>query len=299
MKKLYGVTVPLVTPFTEADKIDTKSLEALTEYLIEKGVQCLYPVGTTGEMMYLTVEERKAVAETVVQKNGGRSVVYVQVGAWNLTDTLELASHAVKIGADGIGVVTPTFFKLTDKELLNYYRAVSESVPKDFPIYLYGIPQCAVNDITVKLADELAGRYPNIIGIKYSFNDMSRIQQFMTLKQERFSVLCGPDDLFAVTCFAGGDGTVSGNANVIPEQYENLWKAILDRNVDQAVKLQRRINRLNQVLSCTQNIARYKVMLQYRGILSSTVMRAPLERLSASEAKTMIQQMEELRYLEV
>ena len=298
MKKLYGVTVPLVTPFTEADKVDTKSLEALTEYLVERGVQCLYPAGTTGEMMYLGVEERKAVAETVTQKNAGRAVVYVHAGAWNLSDTLTLARHAVEIGADGIGVVTPTFFKLTDRELLEYYRAVSESVPEDFPIYLYGIPQCAVNDITVELARELAASCPNVIGIKYSFNDMSRIQQFMTLKEESFSVLCGPDDLFAATCFAGGDGTVSGNANVIPEQYEALWQAIREKDVDRAVKLQRRVNTLNQVLSCTQNIARYKVMRQHRGILATAAMRAPLARLAREEAETMIRRMEQLRYLE-
>ena len=192
MKKLYGVTVPLVTPFDEAGRLDEASLEKLTEYLIQKGIQCLYPAGTTGEMMYLTVEERKRVAETVVRKTAGRAVVYVHTGAWNLEDTIVLSRHAAQIGADGIGVVTPAFFKLTEKELFHYYKAVSDSVPEDFPIYLYGIPQCAVNDLTPELAGRIAEACPNVVGIKYSYNDMSRIQKFMTLRGGEFSVLCGP-----------------------------------------------------------------------------------------------------------
>lgn len=299
MKKLYGVTVPLVTPFDEDGRLDEGSLERLTEHLIEKGVQCLYPAGTTGEMMYLTVEERKRLAEIVVRKSGGRAVVYVHTGAWNLEDTIALSRHAAEIGADGIGVVTPAFFKLTEEELFHYYKAVSDSVPEDFPIYLYGIPQCAVNDLTPELAGRIADACSNVIGIKYSYNDMSRIQKFMTLRDGTFSVLCGPDDLFAVTCFAGGDGTVSGNANVIPEHYEALWEAIRQKDVKRAETLQRRTNVLNQVLSSSQNIARYKAVLKNQGILAGAGMRAPLRPLEEKAAEEMLATLRELHYTEV
>ena len=271
MRKLYGVTVPMVTPFDEEGRVDVKSLEKLTEYLIDKGIQCLYPAGATGEMMYLSVEERKVVAETVIQQAAGRAVVYVQAGAWNLEDTKELARHAERTGADGIGVVTPAFFKLTDEELTGFHESVSKSVGVDFPIYLYGIPQCAVNDITPELAGKLADRCPNVVGIKYSVNNMSRIQEFMTLKNGEFSVLCGPDELFAVTCFAGGDGTVSGNANVIPEHYEAVWAAVQAGDTEQAMRLQKKTNILNNILSEKQNIACYKTALKHRGIIAGSM----------------------------
>ncbi|MCI8464575.1 MAG: dihydrodipicolinate synthase family protein [Lachnospiraceae bacterium] len=299
MKKLHGVTVPLVTPFDKEGRLDEDSLKRLTEYLIEKGIQCLYPAGTTGEMMYLTVEERKRIAEIVVKTSGGRAVVYVQTGAWNLEDTITLSRHAAQIGADGIGVVTPVFFKLTEEELLGFYKLVSESVPKDLPIYLYGIPQCAVNDITPTLAEKIAKECPNVIGIKYSYNDMSRIQKFMTLKDGTFSVLCGPDDLFAVTCLAGGDGTVSGNANVIPEHYEAIWKALQEKKPEEAKRLQQRTNVLNEVLSCSQNIARYKAALKNRGIISGDGMRAPLQPLAADAREKMLAMLEKLNYTTV
>ena len=182
MRLLYGVTVPLVTPLTKERTLDISSLEHLTDFLIEKGIHCLYPGGTTGEMMLMGMEDRKVLAETVVRQTAGRAVVYIQAGAVNQADTITLAKHAVDIGADGIGVVTPVFYKLSDRELVSYYQSVCRSVPSDFPVYLYAIPQCAVNDITPALAEELAETCPNIAGIKYSYPNMSRIQEFMTIR---------------------------------------------------------------------------------------------------------------------
>ena len=94
MQKLYGTVVPIVTPLTEEDTIDVESLKNLVNHVIDGGLQCLYPCGTTGEMMYLTVEERKQVAEVTVKEAAGRVPVFVHVGAWNLKDTIELAQHA-------------------------------------------------------------------------------------------------------------------------------------------------------------------------------------------------------------
>ena len=148
MQKLFGTVVPIVTPLTEDDQIDVQSLKNLVDHCIDNGLQCLYPCGTTGEMMYLTVAERKLVAEVVLEHTNKRVPVFVQVGAWNLADTIELAKHAVAKGADGIGVVTPVFYKLSDQGLVDFYEAVSKAVPADFPVYLYSIPQNAINDIT-------------------------------------------------------------------------------------------------------------------------------------------------------
>ena len=80
MQKLYGTVVPIVTPLTEEDTIDVESLKNLVNHVIDGGLQCLYPCGTTGEMMYLTVEERKQVAEVTVKEAAGRVPVFVH--AW-------------------------------------------------------------------------------------------------------------------------------------------------------------------------------------------------------------------------
>ena len=177
MKKL-NVIIPIVTPLTDNDEIDIESLENLVEFLIEKDVDGIYPCGTTGEMAFLTDEERKLVVETVVKKVAGRVLVYAQVGASNTDATIALAQHAEKCGVDGIGVVTPWYHKVSDDALLSFYKKIAACVSPDFPVYLYGIPQCAVNDISPALAQRIAEECPNIVGMKYSYPDIGVFQEF-------------------------------------------------------------------------------------------------------------------------
>lgn len=299
MNKLYGTVVPIVTPLTEDDKVDADSLQKLVEYVIAGNLQCLYPCGTTGEMMYLTVEERKLVAEVTVEQAAKRVPVFVQVGAWNLKDTIELARHAEKIGADGIGVVTPAFYKLSDKGLIDFYTEVANSVSKDFSVYLYAIPQNAVNDVNAYVCEEVVKRCPNVMGIKYSYPDFTKLQQFMTVNHEQFSVLVGPDHLFEALCAVGGEGVVSGNAMIIREHYAAVWDAIRKKDYDLATKYQRRTNILNGIMCAVNNIAAYKVLLKEEGIIATTKMRRPMENLTKEQEIELIQQMKKLDYKHV
>nr|WP_294530552.1 dihydrodipicolinate synthase family protein [uncultured Blautia sp.] len=299
MKKLSGVVIPLVTPLTEDDHIDRESLEKLTDYCIDGGMTCLYPCGTTGEMMYLTVEERKQVAEIVVKQAAGRVPVFVHVGAWNQKDTIELAQHAAKIGADGIGVVTPSFYAISDRGLVNYYKAVACSVPADFPVYMYGIKQNAINDLNKNVCQQVAEACPNVVGVKYSFPDMTRLQELMTVMDGKFEVLVGPDHLFEAVCAVGGKGVVSGNAMCIREHYAALWKAIQDSDYELATKLQRRTNTLNSVMCAINNIAAYKVILKREGILATTKMRRPMENLTEEQEKDLLDTLDKMKFHEV
>lgn len=302
MKDLYGVVAPIVTPLTEDDRIDTESLKNLVDHCIDNGINCLYPNGTTGEMMYLTVEERKLVAETAVRQAAGRAPVFIHVGAWNLSDTLELARHAVSIGADGIGAVTPVFYKLSNSGLIDYYKAISDSVPKDFPIYLYSIPQNAINDIDVPTAEAIARLCPNVVGIKYSYPDMTRIQEFMTIKRADggdFRVFVGPDHLFEAVCIVGGAGTVSGNSICIPEHYAAVWRAIQEKDYEGATAYQRETNELNSVLCRVNNIAAYKVVLKAEGVIATSKMRRPMESLSTQAKEQLLKELRSLDYRRV
>lgn len=299
MKRLTGVVVPVVTPLTEDDRIDVESLQRLTDHCIDGGLQCLYPCGTTGEMMYLTVEERKLAAETVVKQAAGRVPVFVHVGAWNLKDTIELAQHAVSIGADGIGVVTPTFYSISDRGLIEYYTAVARSVPEDFPVYLYGIKQNAINDLDKYVCEEVAKACPNVIGAKYSFPDMTRLQELMTVNGGEFDVLVGPDHLFEAVCAVGGKGVVSGNAMIIREHYAAVWDAIQKKDYDLATKYQRRTNILNAVMCSINNIAAYKVILKEEGVISTTKMRRPMENLTPEQEQELLDTMKRLDYKNV
>ena len=117
MKKMYGIIAAMTTPFLEDGTVDVKALEQETEFLIRSGVDCLYPCGTTGEMLLMTCEQREQVAETVIRKAAGRVIVFIHTGAVRMEDTIRLSRHASQAGADGIGVVTPSFFGMTQEEL--------------------------------------------------------------------------------------------------------------------------------------------------------------------------------------
>lgn len=276
MKKLYGVTVAMITPFDEQGRVNVQALVHLTDMLLEKGVNCLYPCGTTGEMVHLSTEERKLVAETVVKTAAGRGTVFVHCGAMKQEDTEELLLHAVKIGADGAGVVTPMFLGVNREEMEAYYRRLSDIVPPDFPLYLYNIPQCAGNDLTAQSAACLSAACPNIAGIKYSYPDMIRTLEYLDISG--FSVLHGCDKLFSSLLMMGCDGTVSGVAGVFPEPFVKVYEAWLERDLEKAAHWQKVCVRFCDMLKCGSNMSYFKEALKLRGVCAGG-MRLPQRNL--------------------
>lgn len=282
MKKLYGVITAMTTPFDETGKVNLEGLKAQVDFLIEKGVNCLYPLGTTGEMYLMSTEERKLVAETVVKHAAGRVVVYIHCGAMTTADTIELAKHACEIGADGIGAVTPSYFGCSDRAIIQYYTDIANSLPEDFPVYLYGIPQCSTNDISPAVAQEIASRCKNVVGIKYSFADVVKIAQFLRINDGNFSVLMGPDKLFYPGLCMGCDGTVSGCSGPMPEVFVNVYKSYTEGDHKKALEAQIEATKVCEILKAGADMGIFKEVLRKRGVVDSH-MRKPLLDLEESE----------------
>lgn len=266
MKKLYGVTTAMTTPFGDDGNVDYAALEAQTRMLVSKGVHCLYPGGTTGEMLRLSVEERKQVAETVLRAAEGKVTVYIHCGAMRQEDTIELVKHAHAIGADGAGVVTPQFFGLNAREMEEFYAAVAESVPADFPIYLYNIPQCAANDLSAEVTARIAKRCPNIVGIKYSFADINRTLDYLKINDWGFSVMHGCDRVLVAMLALGCDGTVSGISGVFPEPFVAVYEAVQRNDWKAALEHQKNAARITDILKAGSNMGYFKAALKMRGI---------------------------------
>ena len=283
MKKMFGVINAMTTPFKEDGSIDVESLKKQVDFQIEHGTNCLYPLGTTGEMYLLSVEERKLVAETVVKHANGRAIVYIHVGAMTTKDACELAAHAEKIGADGIGAVTPSFFGANERALQQYYKDISASVSRDFPIYLYSIPQCSGNDILPEVAEKIAKACPNVIGIKYSYPDMVRILNYININNGDFSVLVGPDRLFYAGLCSGAEGTVSGCAGPVPEVFTAIYKAWKEGKHDECRKLQKKANEVISIIKAGADMGIFKDVLKRRGVVANGLMRRPLVEIEKSE----------------
>ena len=285
MKHLYGVTVAMVTAFDQDNKVDLAAMAELTKMLVAKGVDCLYPCGTTGEMLRMTVEERMAVAETVIKTAAGRVTVFVHCGAMRQEDTIRLIHHAKSAGADGAGVVSPQFFGATEREMIAYFKAAASCQP-DFPLYLYNIPQCAGNDISAAAAEVLAAECDNIVGIKYSYPDINRTIDYIGVNEGDFSVLHGLDRAFVSLLALGCDGTVSGIAGVFPEPFAAVYSAWKKGQWEEARQLQKVCIRFCDALKRGSNMSYFKEALKMRGIQAG-YMRAPQLDLTAVEIESL------------
>lgn len=289
MKKLYGVITAMTTPFTADGKVDTAALEEQTEYLIEKGIQCLYPCGTTGEMYLMSAEERELVAETVVKKAAGRVTVFIHVGAMTVDETIRLAQHAHKIGADGVGVVTPSYFTVNDRAMVEYYKTVCAALPDDFPVYVYVIPQLAHNDISAATMEQIAAACKNVVGIKYSFADMRRINEYLQVRNGNFSVVPGADDLFLPALVCGCDGVVSGCSGPFPEAFVAVYKAFQSGDLEGARKAQVAATELVKLMQFGGDMSIFKNILTFRGVTGGH-MRKPLLDLTDEQVAQLKQQ---------
>lgn len=264
MKHLSGVVTAMVTPFHEDGSINIEAMEQITHFLIEKGVSGLFPLGTNGECMRLSVQERKRLAEAVVKAAAGSDVpVFIHTGAVSMEDTLELSCHAKNIGADGIAVVTPPYFKLTERELYAFYKKIANVVGEDFPVYVYNIPQCTGNDISVELMERLYNEVPNIIGIKYSFGDDERTKGYCSIKG--LSVLHGADTKYPEMMVLGCDGVVSGLSGAYPEPFVNEVQAYKKKNMEELLFWQKAGWLVSEATDCG-NIAYIKYIISQRGI---------------------------------
>lgn len=284
MKKLYGVTVALITPMSREDqKIDFEKLEKLVATLIEKGVHSIYCCGTDSEMYHLTTDERKMIVETVVKAADQKVVVYAHCGAMREEDTVALVQHAEQTGADGVGLVTPAYFPMTDDELYAYYTRIAGKVSSSFPVYVYNIPQLAVNDIKPAVVQRIADECENVVGIKYNYPNINQTLDYLNINQGEFSVLQGDDRVLPAWLALGCAGTVAGSANVFPEplvaSYDAYQKGDMKASLQHAKVAAAFVDAM-----LNDNIAYFKAGLSIRGFDVGT-MRSPLTELGDAEKK--------------
>lgn len=288
MKKLYGVITAMTTPFQMNGVLDTHALMLQTEFLIAKGVNCLYPTGTTGEMYHMSAAEREQAAEVVVKTAAGRLPVFVHTGASTQAETIRLSLHAAQLGADGVGIVTPSYFTMGERAMVGYYQAVCGVLPSDFPVYVYVIPQLARNDVTPAVMEEIASACPNVVGVKYSYPDMSRLIEYTRVRGGDFSVVFGADHMFLPALMAGADGTVSGCSGPLPEPFVEVYRCYLAGDIPSAQAAQKIATDWCWLTRCGADMSIFKTILTDRGIPGGH-MRKPLLDLPEDEQISLLE----------
>ncbi|MGB9682417.1 MAG: dihydrodipicolinate synthase family protein [bacterium] len=266
MKYLEGINPAILTLFNEDYSVDYEAMKALLDFLIDAKVNGVYVCGTTGEFPFLTVEERKKIAETVISYVNGRITVYIHIGGIRTEEAVDLAKHAYAYGANGIGASSPYYYSYSEDELFQYFYKIAHSVPEDFPVYLYNIPQRTGNRIDPSLFSRLIESCPNIVGIKDSSGSFTTVIEYLLAsKDKKVMIIEGADEQILGGLSVGCKGSISGNANVFPELFVKLWKEFRENRLEDARNTQLDIAKIVSVLRYG-NIPLIKYALKLRGI---------------------------------
>ncbi len=280
-RKVHGLFTALITPFDAKGRVDAGQLAKLVEFQISRGVDGIYPCGSTGLGPMLGLDERKLVAQTVVRTAGNKVPVTVQVGSADTVSTVELAKHAEDVGAYAVASLTPYYYKPGDRGTMKHFEAVSKAV--DIPVLAYNIPRFTGNNLVPSLVAELSKA--GIAGIKDSSRDFLQLLDVISAVPEDFVVMNGIEEYGLFAMMSGGDGLVSGGASALPELFKSMVAAHSRGDIGAALSAQRTIQQAKELVRAGP-IAAYYEILRARGI-DCGVPRPPLlplDRAAASKA---------------
>jgi 4-hydroxy-tetrahydrodipicolinate synthase len=244
--KLKGMFVPHITPFSQNGELDLTALRTCVRFWLKGGVSGLVPCGSNGEAPYLSREERIKVIQTVIDEINGKIPVIAGTGSISTKETIQLTKDAKDRGVDAALVVTPFYFKPSNKEIHEHYKAVLDAV--DIPIVLYSVPKFTGVSLEPTVIAQLASEYENVVGVKDSGGNLGTIIEIIRTVGDKISVLAGTADLALSTLMLGGSGAVVAVANAFPKMCTDLYESFLKSDYKKASDLQRSISYINEVL---------------------------------------------------
>lgn len=208
-----GMATAMVTPMTNTG-VDYDALARLIDFQLEKGINALVAVGTTGESATLTPEERKAVIRFTVRRVNGRVPVIAGTGTNNTEHVLDYTRSACDDGADAVLVVTPYYNKATQNGLFTHYTTVADV--SDKPVILYNVPSRTGCNLLPETVNRLAD-HPRIAAIKEASGSMAQVVEIIAACGDRIDVYSGEDALTVPMMSMGALGCISVLTNVVPD----------------------------------------------------------------------------------
>lgn len=238
-----GVNPALVTPFARDQSVDEAAFRALIRHVIDD-VDGLVPCGTTGEFNYLTPAENRRLVQIAVEESRGKPVI-AGTGAPGTKLALELARNAREAGATACLIVCPYFLHPSDKGIYQHYDTIARALP-DMPIILYNIPQVVDAYLPRRVVEDLAD-IPNIVGLKDSSGNLTYTMEVLEYAGDRINVLMGHDEVVLNALAGGASGVILASAQVYPEVWQAVLKAVQGGDLESARRLQRQVQKLSRI----------------------------------------------------
>ncbi|SCB33482.1 dihydrodipicolinate synthase family protein [Rhizobium multihospitium] len=260
-KKFRGVYTVMITPLDEHGAVDLKELAAFTDWQVRQGIHGLIPLGSTGEFLSLSEDERDGVARTVIETVAGRVPVLIGTGAEDTRECVRLSRKAETMGADGVMIIPPFYSTPTDDELVHHYRTVASSI--SIPIMVYNNPATA----NVDLKPELVERIAEIDGcdyIKESTLEVTRVRDIIRLAGDNMTVFGG---ILGFESFVmGAQGWVAVASNIAPGPMARIFELVADeKKIDEARALYLHWLPIIQAVGGQAYVAGSKSLLRHMG----------------------------------
>ena len=258
-----GIYPPMMTAFTEDGEIYEKGTRDIVDFIVPH-VQGLYPCGTYGSGPMMSPEERKKVAEIVLDQTNGRVPVILHVGTADTKTTIELARHAQSIGAEAVGAITPYYNSYDKDAIFTHFQQLVHAV--DIPVFLYDNPKCSGNSISTDLLVRLAEE--GLAGIKDSTFDLVNYYHAKIALEAypEMNLISGTEALFVAAFDAGATAAVTGLGNVYPDLIGRFYQEYLEGDRNRLMETQEKVLKVRQVTKYGPTVPTCHAILKLRGV---------------------------------
>jgi 4-hydroxy-2-oxoglutarate aldolase len=275
---LHGVFPPITTPFKDG-KIAHDKLASNIETWEQTGLKGLVVLGSNGEYVYLSEEEKREVIEAAVKAAPEDMLIIAGTGCESTAETIKLTNACARRGARLALVITPHYYggRMRDAALIKHFSVVADN--STIPILLYSVPKFTHITLTAEVVSELS-EHPNIIGIKESSGNVNLLGQYINNVGQDFQVMVGTAGVLFGGLSIGCVGGILALANVAPEQCIKIYDYVRQGNFEAAKQLQLKMIPVNNAVTATYGVPGLKAAMDMLGYFGGEP-RLPL--LPASE----------------
>jgi N-acetylneuraminate lyase len=223
-ERLKGLIAATFTPMDAAGNVNLEVIDAYADWIAKSHISGVFVCGTSGESLSLTVAEREDVLARWVKAAKKRFKVIAHVGSCSQRDAMELARHAQECGADAFGAMAPCFFRpSTVKDLVAFFEPVAHAA-SELPFYYYNMPSMTGVSLPVtQFLVEGKKCMPNLVGTKFTDNNLMEMGECIALNNGEFEVLHGYDEILISGIAFGAKAGVGSTYNYAPSIYLNIF----------------------------------------------------------------------------
>lgn len=276
---LKGTGVALITPFTKENEVDYTALTKLVNKVIEGGVNYLVVLGTTGESVTLTKDEKKKVVAKVKEVNAGRLPIMLGIGGNNTAEIVHEIETTDYTGISSILSVSPAYNRPSQEGIYQHYAAIAKASP--LPVILYNVPARTGSSVAIETSLRLAKDFKNIIAMK---DASAGLEQCKGLVNGGFAVTSGDDALALDMIKLGAVGLISVIANAYPKEVVAIVDAALEGDFNAAQEAHNHLTPVMNVAFDDGNPSSIKYFLHKQGLIENTL-RLPLVPVKKESAK--------------